>query len=245
MNRVTKVAIAGLLVLVPVLSRAESTACSTPTPLVPDGRITTSTIPAATTFYYFVGTTSGYSYSLEVRYPVGLYDAGLTARINTVCPLATSIGRNTVTIDPQFQCTLCGVQTGVRVSFTASNENYWVHIQNTSGAPQTYSISMSETMQYSPAWSTNGSFNTFYSLFNTTNATCTGTLTLYDTAGVVADTQPLTITPGATGSTNTSAMGTPRNMAGTAKFNHDCPPGAFLAEAAIANFSISPTPYFQ
>ena len=39
-------------------------------------------------------------------------------------------------------------------------------------------------------------------------------------------------------------MATGRNSAGTARFTHDCPPGAFLAEAAIASFAISP-PYFQ
>ena len=46
-------------------------------------------------------------------------------------------------------------------------------------------------------------------------------------------------------STNTVSMNVPRNLSGTAVFTHDCPPGSQLVSAAIANFTISPTPYYQ
>src|SRR5438445_355712 len=95
-----------------------------------------------------------------------------------------------------------------------------------------------------PYTSTNGTYDTFYSLLNTTRAACSGTLILFDTAGTAVSTASLTIPAGGTASTNTSTMATGRNSAGTARFTHDCPPGAFLAEAAIASFAISP-PYFQ
>jgi hypothetical protein len=54
----------------------------------------------------------------------------------------------------------------------------------------------------------------------------------------------LTIPAGATASTNTAALVTPRNATGTARLTHDGPPDALLAEAAIANFSTSPA-YIQ
>jgi hypothetical protein len=93
---------------------------------------------------------------------------------------------------------------------------------------------------FSPAWSDNGTFDTFYSFQNTTGATLHGTLTLLNPAGTVVTTSTLTIAPGQTASTNTLALGIARNQTGTARFTHDGPPGAIVAEAAIANFAISP-----
>jgi hypothetical protein len=48
------------------------------------------------------------------------------------------------------------------------------------------------------------------------------------------------IAAGQTASTNTAALGIGPNQTGTARFTHDGPPGAVLAEAAIANFSTTP-----
>jgi hypothetical protein len=93
---------------------------------------------------------------------------------------------------------------------------------------------------YSPAWSTNGAFNTYYSFQNTTGEALNGKLTLVDTAGAVLSTFNLAIPAGQPVSTNTQALGVTRNRTGTAKFTHDGPPGAVLAEAAIANFSLNP-----
>jgi hypothetical protein len=48
------------------------------------------------------------------------------------------------------------------------------------------------------------------------------------------------IPAGRAASTSTAALGIARNQTGTARFTHDGPPGAIVAEAAIASFSISP-----
>ena len=93
---------------------------------------------------------------------------------------------------------------------------------------------------YSPAWSTNGSFQTFYSLQNSTGATLHGTLTLFDTAGSVLSSSDVVVPPGQTLATNTASLDVPRNRTGTARLTHDGPPGAIVAEAVIANFSLSP-----
>jgi len=111
---------------------------------------------------------------------------------------------------------------------------------NAAGSPIPVSFTWSDTTMYSPAWSTNGTFNTFYSFQNTTTASLNGTLTLLDTAGAVLSTVMVPIPAGQTVATNTQALGSARNRTGTARFTHDGPPGAVVAEAAIANFAISP-----
>jgi hypothetical protein len=120
-----------------------------------------------------------------------------------------------------------------------------MRVDNTSGSTREVRYTVSDTTQFSPSWSTISTFDTFYSFYNTTNSTCAGTLTLINAAGAVADTFAVSIPSLRNTSTNTSAMATPRGATGTARFIHDCPPGGVVTEAAIANFTISPTPYFQ
>ena len=93
---------------------------------------------------------------------------------------------------------------------------------------------------YSPAWTTNGMYNTYYSFQNTTGQMVSGKLTLSDAAGTVLSMPDLLIPAGGTASTNTASLGVLRNRTGTAKLTHDGPPGAIAVEAAIANFSFSP-----
>jgi hypothetical protein len=94
------------------------------------------------------------------------------------------------------------------------------------------------------AWSTNGAFETFYSVQNTTGVVLNGALTLLDTTGVVVSTLTLAIPAGQTVSANTQSLGTTRQRSGTARFTHDGPPGAAIVEAAISNFSLNPA-YIQ
>ena len=99
---------------------------------------------------------------------------------------------------------------------------------------------MSDTTLYSPAWSTNASFNAYYSLQNATAAAIAVTLTLRDTAGASLATFSMSIPAGQIVTTNTVALGVARNRTGTAKLTHDGPPGAIVVESAIANFSSNP-----
>jgi len=233
-----------VLVLSPALARAEGTVCGFETVLVPDGRIVESTIPGSTTFWFLMDLTSGRSYSVEIKSRIaqwGVYPGTATFRSATdSCGAATLVTTNTINNDPKIP------NTARRVSFIATAGGFHrIELVNSSASAIEYSITISETTQFSPGWSTNGSYDSFYSLYNTTSSTITGTLTLFNTAGTAVTTQPVTIAAGATTSTNTSAMGTVRNTTGTARLTHNGPPGAILAEAAIANFTISPTPYFQ
>jgi hypothetical protein len=233
-----------VLLMLPALAGAEGT-CTNETIIIPDGRLVNSVIPNGSTFFFLFTGRGGNSYSAEFHGTTGAAFASpgtLVTSYSADC--TTPAAGTTVTIgtDPRADF------SSSRVSFTppgTAAQQVRFSLANSSGSAVNYSFSVSDTTLFSTAWSTNGSYDSFYSLYNTTNSTCSGTLTLFNTSGTAVTTAPVTITSGATTSTNTSTLGTVRNSVGTAKLTHNCPPGAILAEAAIANFSISPTPYFQ
>ena len=105
------------------------------------------------------------------------------------------------------------------------------------GTPVAYTITVSETTMFSPGWSTIGGFQTFWSFLNTTNATINGTLTLLNPTGTQIAAVGLGIPTNRAVFPSTITMGIAANQAGTARFIHDGPPGAVLAEGAITNFA--------
>jgi hypothetical protein len=235
-----------VVLLVPGSSWAQ-TSSGFPLNLLPDGRPFRATIPNATTWFFFVNQTAGNSYSMEVigDFPFGWPQGAAnisSGPINTCAPTLV----HTQASDPIIFSSTPTNNVGDRVSWTAACTGFSeFQITNNTGGPVSFIASATDTTLFSTAWSTNGSFNTFYSLYNTTGQSCNGVLTLFNTGGTSVTTSSVNIPARATTSTNTVALGTVRNTTGTARFSHDCPPGAVLAEAAIANFSIAPTPYFQ
>jgi hypothetical protein len=226
-------------------ARAEGTTCATATNVIPDGRIITSSIPAGATFFLFHNGTVGRSYSFEAKNVNAVFDqdpAGTFAAFSNVGTCTNPIAGivNTESIDPQFHNA-----SGVRVSYTLATTGAVFSITNNTAGALTYQFSVSETTLFSPAWSTGGTYETYYSFYNTTNAVITGTLTLTKTDGTAGGTPAtLVIQPGRTAPTNTVAMGSPEASQGTARFTHNGPPGAILAEADIANFGSTPA-YIQ
>src|SRR5207245_2584203 len=101
-----------------------------------------------------------------------------------------------------------------------------VRIGNTLPTGVQIMISMTETTMFSPVWSTNASYDTFYSFQNTTNASCHADIDLRDLAGSPVKNVELEIASGTTSSLNTASLGLPRNATGVAWFQHNCPPGA-------------------
>jgi hypothetical protein len=183
------------------------------------------------------------------RGPSGGGSASLVFNVNTgFCP-STDIAagytfRDTTSITPTCNSSCSGGFARSIVS-TVGNNFLEFRIHNNSANTSNIIASVTETTLFSTAWSTFGSFDSFYSLQNTTNSTCNVTLILLDTTGTVRTTFSTPVVSGATFATNTSSLGTARGISGTARATHDCPPDAIQAEAAIANFSITPTPYFQ
>ena len=209
--------------------------------VVPDGRLTSSTIANGATAWFAASLKIGNWYSLEFKNTSGNNTPPGTLTVysgDDGCSLTgTAAPANTSDIDP------AGTGGITRISFGASGTQtfFRARLVNPSGSPILFSFSWSDTTMYSPAWSTNGSFETFYSFQNTTGASRVGTLTLRDTTGaVVSVIFPVTIPAGQTASVNTASLGIVRNRTGTATFTHNGPPGAILAEAAIANFTLSP-----
>jgi len=244
LRRIAGVAVVAVLVFLAglPLARAEGTTCPNPTVIVPDGRITMSTIPNGSTFFFRITSRIGSSYSAEFHNVLGAAvqtPGTLTVFSDAACgtPIAPT---NTAGVDPADL-------NGERVAFTATTSQTLFSLLNNSGGTITYSFTVSDTTMFSPAWSTNGTYDTFYSFLNTTGGTINGTLTLYNVGGTPVGAASFTINANNTASRNTSAgsLGTVRNTTGTAKFTHNGPPGAILAEADVANFNITPTPYIQ
>jgi len=244
-SRLLFVAVLGAAALVARPPAASAAACGNYVHIVPDGRVNGPTMVDNTfdlrVTFWAVG---GHSYSIEINeYDYADNVTTIFGDAGDLCPTTDMAGlTHTEGTDPFIVSV-----TAQRASFTEPGSGVNFHVARVAVAagshPVTFSIS--DTTVYSPAWSTFGSYDTFYSLFNTTRTTCSGTLTLYNTSGTVVTSVPVTVPAGSTTATNTAAMATARNTSGTAKFTHNCPPGAFLAEAAIANFTITPTPYFQ
>jgi len=242
LRKISVVAVVAVLVFLvgSPLARAEGTTCANPTVIVPDGRITTSSIAAGGIFFFRITSRVGSSYSAEFHNVLGaaVQTPGTLSVFSDPGTCAAAVTTtNAAGTDP-------GDLNGNRVTFTATTTGTVFSLNNTSGGTLTYSFTVSDTTMFSPGWSTNGTYDSFYSFLNTTGATLTGTLTLYNTLGTQVGMTNFTINSNSTASTNTSALATVRNTTGTAKFTHNGPPGAILAEAAIANFTLS-TPYFQ
>ncbi len=207
--------------------------------VVPDGRLSRSVLPAGATGWFQASLRLGNSYSLEFESTTGGATPGTATVYSGSDPCA---GPSTVTATTTSGIDPGGSTAMARLSFTASGatSTFRAGLVNGSGVPIPFSFSWSDTTMFSPAWSDNGGFNTFYSFQNTTGTSVDGVLTLLDTAGVVVTTANITIPAGQTASTNTATLMIPRNKTGTARFTHNGPPGAVVAESAIANFTISP-----
>ncbi len=238
-SMISLVAIVALLGL-PALARAgEGTNCFTETVLAADGRIVESTIPNGSTFWYLIQTTVGRSYSVEIKSkvdPINTMPGNATFFNGTdgCGGVSTLTTRDIRMLDPQVPA------NGTRRSFTAvdpaDSGRHRIRLVATAGTPVAYTISVSDTTMFSPGWSTFG-VSTFWSFYNTTNATINGTLTLLDSTGAQIAAVGLGIPTGQAAFPSTITMAIGANMSGTARFTHDGPPGAILAEAAITNFA--------
>jgi hypothetical protein len=210
--------------------------CGPDATMVPDGRVGQRTLGAGSSLIFGATLRGSRSYTAEFVNTIGSSAPGtvVSFRPTDGCSTGTLSTRDTASVDP--------ASSGARrISFVAPADGFYrFGLTNGTGGSVAVSFELSETTLLSPAWSTNGSYDTYFSFQNTTNATVTGTLTLTDTSGAVVTSSPVTIPAGVTVSTNTAALGTPRNLTGTVRLVHDAPPAALVPEAAIANFSLTP-----
>ena len=239
-NKLALIGILGMVavLLAPGVALAEGTTCGFETIVVPDGRVIDSFIPGATTFFFLFNARAGRSYTTEFQNNMagdptfGSFTISVFGPDSCVTALTTRI---TEGIDPD------GSFNMERRSFKSlANQQVRVTIQNTDASGKSYSFSVSETTQFHPGWSTGGGFETFYSIQNTSNATCSVTLTLFNLAGTQVVTTTQSIAAQRLLATNTQTLGVADGLAGTGTLTHDCPPGAVFVDSAIANFGTSP-----
>jgi hypothetical protein len=132
---------------------------------------------------------------------------------------------------------------GTRLSVVAGTPLYRLRVAN-AGAALPVVVGVSETTLFSPAWSTGGTFDTYYSVQNTTSTTLNVTIVLTDASGAEVAAQKVSIPGGRAAALNTIGLFAPRNRTGVARLVHDGPAGSIVATAAILNLSSTP-PYVQ
>ncbi len=182
---------------------------------------------------------TGRSYTVDVI-KTGGFPATLTTNINnSFCP-TTDISsgvtlRDTSLVTPSVFGGNLGLRKSVVV--TGNPGSLDMRLGNTDPTNTAFVVfRVSETTLYSPGWSTFGGSQTFWSFSNTTNATLNGTLTILNTSGTQIATASQAIPSGTAFFPSTITMAIAAGQAGTARFTHDGPRTAFLAEGAITNF---------
>src|SRR5438093_3411507 len=241
-SRLLVVAVLGAAALVARPPAASAAACGGYVHIVPDGRVNGPTMVDNTSdlrvTFWAVG---GHSYSIEINeYDYADNVTTIFGDGGNLCPTTDMPGlTHTEGTDP-FIVSI----TAQRASFTEPGNGVNFHVARVAVAagshPVTFSIS--DTTVYSPAWSTNGSYDTFYSLFNTTRTTCSGTLTLYNTSGTAVTTVPVTVPAGSTTGANAAASRPARTPDGTARAAPNRPPGAVRPPAADPDLPTTPPP---
>ena len=238
-----------------MLACAESKDCSAPVLIIPDGRLTASTFPQNTTYWYGIYAQAGHSYSVEFEPPADNYLNTLRPQFQPLgvfgptdsllaCTGSSSVA---VTQNSGYAPTIFknGNGAGRRVSFTAQSGGlYLIYATNLMGAG-TYTFRAVDTTLFSPRWTTSDPKDVQWGFFNTSDMPIIGALTILDGNGLILLTAAVSIPPGGrtTRFTGNSDLNLPRNMAGSAMFSHNGPPNAVLGDALLVSSTGNPPPY--
>jgi hypothetical protein len=234
---------------------AESTDCTTPVVIIPDGRITQSSFPQNTTYWYGIYAQAGHSYSVEFEPPADNFLNASRPQFNSIGIFAPNDflqacrGNSSVTVTQNSGISPVILKNpngaGRRVSFTAQSAG--LHLVFTAKVAGTgnYSFRAVDTTLFNPRWNTNSGNDTQWGVFNLSEMTVTGTLTVFDGSGRILSAVQITIPPNGRINrfTGTSDLNLPRNIAGSATFSHNGPPNAVLADAFLASSTgLAPVP---
>lgn len=213
-----------------LLPRVASAVCVGVASTLADGRIVGPILVDSTADQeIFVDITAGHSYSFEVTATDG--GSPPSVSIGTVsCPTVNPAGtRDTTEIDPVLTL------GGVRLSWTADISSNTFVVSTSSADPIPYTVSVSETTQYNPRWSTFGGYTTQWGFQNTTNAAITGNLKIFTTAGTVVSNTTFAIPSGRVVFKTTTGLSIAVSQSGNAIFTHDGPPGGIQADAFMVS----------
>ena len=235
--------------LLPCSLVAESTDCTTPVIIIPDGRLTPSSFAANTAYWYGIYTQARHSYSVEFEPPADNFASTNRPRFAPIMVFASTDtlqacrGTSTVAVTqnsgyaPVIFANSNGA--GRRVSFTAQTSGlHLIQVTNTMGAGS-YTFRAVDTSLISVRWNTAPGYDILWVMMNMSDMPLTGTLTVLDMNGQVVTAVPVSIAPGGRVARTSAAsdINVPRNMAGSALFSHNGPPNSIMAEG----FIIGPT----
>src|SRR5664279_6406221 len=187
-------------------ARAESTDCTTPVLVIADGRITQSTFPQNTTYWYGIDAQVGHSYSVEFEPPADNYLNATRVQFTTLsvfgpgdtmqgCRGSSSVA---VTQNSGYAPVILknGNGAGRRVSFTAQSAGlHLIAVTNVAGTGS-YSFRAVDTTLFNLRWSTCGRYDDQWGFLNLSDMPITGTFTVYDLTHRVVGAVQFAIPPG-------------------------------------------------
>ena len=239
--------ILGCVVVVSAVLCAESTDCGAPVIVIPDGRLSLSTFPQNTLYWYGVYALAGHSYTVEFEsapYNSSSATGAVFSAIAVYGPsdaLVGCRGVSSVTVTPNdgyspvIRKSPNG--TGRRVSFTGQSAGlYLVSISNV-GNTGPYSFRVTDTTMVNPRWSTYGGYFTHWGLLNVSDMTVTGVFTVYDPSSKALASILVTLAPG-TEQFHTSLpsdLNIAPNSAGYATFSHNGPTDAVIGDSYMVS----------
>ncbi len=248
-------ALFAVCVLLPILSSAESTDCTTPVLIIADGRVTQSSFPQNATYWYGIYAQANHSYSVEFIPAADNFQNAYRPQFSSIIIFGPTDylqgcrGVSTVSVtqnsgySPVVR-TSVGINgsttangAGRRVSFVAQNAGlYLISATNVMGAGA-YSFRAVDTTLVNVRWNTSPGNDIWWILLNVSDMPITGTLTVFDNNGRVITASQFNIAAGGriTRSSGTSDVNLPRNTAGWAIFSHNGPPSSISGEAFMVN----------
>ena len=228
---------------------AESTNCATPVLIIADGRITESTFPQNTTFWYGIYAQAGHSYSVEFEPAADNYVNTTRVQFATLGVFGPSdslagchgISSVTVTQNSGYAPVILknGNGAGRRVSFTAQSAGlHLIYATNVANAGS-YTFRAVDTTLFNFRWSTWNGYDNQWGFMNFSEMPITGTLTAYDSNNRAIVAVQFGIPSGGRvfRRSSSSDLNLPRDNSGYVVFSHNGPPGALTADAYL----ITPT----
>jgi len=236
---------------------AESTDCTTPVLIIPDGRITQGSFPQNTTYWYAVFGQAGHSYSVEFEPPADNFfnnyrpQFGPISAYSPTDSLQACRGTSTVSLTQNSGyspvISKSGNGAGRRVSFLAGITGlYLISATNIMGSGS-YTFAAVDTTLVNIRWNTLVGSDILWVITNVSEMMLSGSLRVLDMNGQVLIMVQINIPPGGriARSSAISDLNVPRNSAGSALFSHNGPPNAAIGEAFMMGGAVSTPEKFE
>jgi len=236
---------------------AESTDCTTPVVIIPDGRPTQSSFPQSTTYWYGIYAQAGHSYSVEFEPPADNYLNSNRPQFSPLSVFSPSDylqacrGSSSVTVTQNSGYAPAilknGNGAGRRVSFAAQSAGLHLIAASNVAGTGSYTFRAVDTTLFNTRWNTMNGNDVQWILMNISDMPVTGTITVTDMNGQVITAVQLSIPAGGRVSrfTGTSDLNLQRGIAGSAMFSHNGPPSSIMAEAFMINGAATLTEKFE